>query len=136
MGDLERAVARIAATCADAVARDADAVVLYENAAKRRVQAFVAALKSLQALQVRVPPPESTEDYCTQPFWSAYLGPSGCILASNNRSGVIGRLSVAMPAFWALTPLLRMCGQDVGACYDVDDQFPLTFFCNAQTVHN
>ena len=53
IGDLERAVARIAATCADAVARDADAVVLYENAAKRRVQAFVAALNSLQALQVR-----------------------------------------------------------------------------------
>ena len=52
IGDLERAVARIAATCADAVARDADAVVLYEDAAKRRVQAFVAALRGLQSLQV------------------------------------------------------------------------------------
>lgn len=45
-------MARIAASCADAVARDADAVVLYEDAAKRKVQAFVAALRSLQALQV------------------------------------------------------------------------------------
>ena len=74
MGDLERAVARIAATCADAVARDADAVVLYENAAKRRVQAFVAALKSLQALQVRALPPEGAQNSCMKPFLGALLG--------------------------------------------------------------
>ena len=66
IGDLERAVARIAASCADAVARDADAVVLYEDAAKRKVQAFVAALRGLQALQVGATPFRSEVSECAQ----------------------------------------------------------------------
>ena len=73
-------MARIAASCADAVARDADAVVLYENAAKRRVQAFVAALKSLQALQVRALPPEATGERLMKqvrvPCWAPWLNTS------------------------------------------------------------
>ncbi|KAK9807187.1 hypothetical protein WJX73_005617 [Symbiochloris irregularis] len=51
VGDLERGVARIVAACAGATGRDAEAVVLYEDAAKRRVMAFVSTLRSLQALQ-------------------------------------------------------------------------------------
>ena len=55
MGDLERAIARIQAACAGAIGRDSESVVLYEDAAKRRVVAFVAALNSLRTVQVLEP---------------------------------------------------------------------------------
>ena len=47
MGDLERLVARLHCTSRGACARDA--VVLYEDAARRRVAALVTALRGLQA---------------------------------------------------------------------------------------
>ena len=52
MGDLERAIARLCASSLGSFGRDDCAVVLYEDAAKRKVAAFVAALKGLQKLQV------------------------------------------------------------------------------------
>ena len=47
MGDLERLVARLHCTSRGACARDA--VVLYEDAARRRVAALITALRGLQA---------------------------------------------------------------------------------------
>lgn len=47
VGDLERLVARLHCTSRGACARDA--VVLYEDAARRRVAALVTALRGLQA---------------------------------------------------------------------------------------
>lgn len=49
VGDLERMVARLHCTSRGVCARDA--VVLYEDAARRRVAALVAALRGLQAVE-------------------------------------------------------------------------------------
>ena len=53
LGDKRRSIGAVAVERASPMTgRDADSVVLYEDAAKRRVMAFVATLRSLQALQV------------------------------------------------------------------------------------
>lgn len=49
VGDLERSIARLQAA---GTGRDADNVVLYEDAAKRRVTALASVLQGLQSLQV------------------------------------------------------------------------------------
>jgi DNA mismatch repair protein MSH6 len=50
-GDVERAVVRFAAAAAGAVGRDAPRVVLYEDAARRKLRAVTALLRGLAAVQ-------------------------------------------------------------------------------------
>ena len=50
---MERAIAGICASSIGAFGRNSSSVVLYEDAAKRKVNAFVNVLKGLQAVQVR-----------------------------------------------------------------------------------
>ncbi len=52
VGDLQRVVARLAASAGDG-AEGTPRVVYYEDTAKRKVLALVAALRSLEALQAR-----------------------------------------------------------------------------------
>ena len=52
VGDLERSIARLQSA---GTGRDADHVILYEDAAKRRVAVLVSVLRGLQSLQVRQP---------------------------------------------------------------------------------
>ena len=49
VGDIQRSLARLQAS---GTGRDADNVILYEDAAKRRVSALASALRGLQSLQV------------------------------------------------------------------------------------
>lgn len=51
IGDLERSIARLCASSLGAFGRDNAAVVLYEDAAKRKVSAFLNVLKGLEKLQ-------------------------------------------------------------------------------------
>lgn len=50
--DIERAIARLCASSLGSFGRDGAAVVLYEDAAKRKVNAFVSVLKGLTAIKV------------------------------------------------------------------------------------
>ena len=54
IGDLERSIARLCASSLGAFGRDNTAVVLYEDAAKRKVSAFLSVLKGLEKLQARI----------------------------------------------------------------------------------
>lgn len=54
MGDLERLLARITASSGVGYGRDAENVVLYEDAAKRRLLALHSAICALQALKVLI----------------------------------------------------------------------------------
>lgn len=51
IGDLERSIARLCASSLGAFGRDNAAVVLYEDAARRKVQAFLSVLRGLEKLQ-------------------------------------------------------------------------------------
>ncbi len=53
IGDLERSIARLCASSLGAFGRDNASVVLYEDAAKRKVSAFLSVLKGLEKLQAR-----------------------------------------------------------------------------------
>ena len=52
MGDLERSIARLCASSLGAFGRDNASVVLYEDAAKRKVAAFLSVLRGLEKLEV------------------------------------------------------------------------------------
>lgn len=67
VGDLERAIARLCASSLGGFGREKSTVVLYEDAAKRRLAAFLAALKGLQTLQVR-PATHVTPNCCVWLF--------------------------------------------------------------------
>ena len=54
VGDLERGLARLCASSHGGLGRDTAGVVLYEDALKRRLGAFLAVLNGLQRLQVLV----------------------------------------------------------------------------------
>ena len=54
IGDLERSIARLCASSLGAFGRDNAAVVLYEDAAKRKVSAFLNVLKGLEKLQASI----------------------------------------------------------------------------------
>lgn len=55
VGDLERSIARLCASSLGAFGRDNASVVLYEDAAKRKVSAFLAVLRGLEKLQAQTP---------------------------------------------------------------------------------
>lgn len=52
IGDLERSIARLCASSLGSFGRDGSSVVLYEDAAKRKLAGFLAALKGLSKLEV------------------------------------------------------------------------------------
>lgn len=55
IGDLERAISRLCASSLGSFGRDGSSVVLYEDVAKRKLTGFLAALKGLSKLEVRLP---------------------------------------------------------------------------------